>query len=266
MKRKQLRTGTSLGAAVLLLVLAGCSSGGGFNIISLEEEWRLGQQLSADIARQMEIVSDPAANAYIQKVGQRIVARSQMANLPWNFHIVRNPEINAFNIPGGHVYVTTGLIAAADNAAEFAGVMAHEISHGVERHATEQVSRAYGLNLVAAVVLGQNPVVYQQILAQVVGAGTLAHYGREAEREADEMGVRLMYQAGYDPRGMVTMFEELLRHRQRSPGGVERFFASHPLTESRIRDVSATIAQLPKRDGLVVQEADYQRVRDRLGP
>lgn len=255
-------------ASILLLslFLAGCGSGGGgdFNLISLEDEWKLGQQLSADIERQMPLVHDQAALSYVNSLGQSIVRTTPMANLPWQFHIVQDKSINAFNIPGGHVYVTTGLIAAADNASELAGVMAHEIAHGVERHGTEQLTKSYGLSIVAGLLLGQNPAVYQQILAQVVGGGVLARFSREAEREADDLGVRYMYDAGWDPHGMVTMFEELLRHEQRQPGSVEKFFSTHPLTRDRINDVTKEIAKLPAKSGLRTNDPAYDELRRRV--
>ncbi|MBW3670576.1 MAG: M48 family metalloprotease, partial [Acidobacteria bacterium] len=233
----------SLVPVFALMLAVGCSSGGGdFNLISLEEEWQLGNRLAADIEQQMTMVRDPAVNQYVSRLGQSIVNRTPMAQLPWNFHVVQNDEINAFVIPGGHVYVTTGLIKAADQASELAGVMAHEIAHGVERHSTEQMTRAHGLNLVASLVLGQNPATYQAILAQVVGGGAMASFSRDAEREADNLAVQWLPGIGFHPEGMATMFEELLRHRQASPNAVNRFFSSHPLTESRIRDVREQIA------------------------
>jgi predicted Zn-dependent protease len=255
---------------LLLFIIIGCGSGSGvnksdFNLISLEDEWRLGQQLAADIERQMRIVNDPVANAYVNRIGQQIVSQTEMRNLPWGFHIVVDEEINAFNIPGGHVYVTTGLIAASDNVAELAGVMAHEISHGVSRHGTEQLTRVYGLNIVAALLLGQNPQVYQQILAQIVAGGTMARFSRGAEEEADQLGVRFMQSAGYDPRGMVTMFQELLSRRQGRPGSVAKFFSTHPLEEDRIRKVSRYIEGLPSRGGLILTDGDLLDVKRRLG-
>lgn len=249
----------------LVLILAGCSSGGGFNLVSLEEEWQLGNQLAADISRQMPIVNDSAANAYINRLGNQLVSRTPMANLPWNFHIVDDPEVNAFNIPGGHVYVTTGLIGATDNVAELAGVMAHEIAHGVERHGTEQMTKNYGLSILASIALGQNPAAYQQILAQVLGGGAMASFGRDAEREADVLGTRYMYDAGYNPNGMLTMFEELLSRRQRAPSSIDKFFSTHPLTESRIELVRSEISKLPARSGLVSNSADFNSFQQRYG-
>lgn len=254
--------------ALSVAVLAGCASSGvnrgQLNLISLQEEWQLGQQLEADVARQLPLVEDRAALAYVNSVGQRIVRQTEMAQLPWKFHIVANKEVNAFNIPGGHVYVNSGLIESADTVGEFAAVLAHEISHGVSRHGTEQLSRAHGINAIGSVLLGQNPRVYQQILAQVLAQGSMARFSRSAENEADRLGVRYMYEAGYDPRGMVEMFRGLLEQRRRSPSSVEQFFATHPLTEDRIASVQREIAQLPQRSGLTTRDPQYAELQSRV--
>lgn len=249
-------------ALVMTMLSASCGSGGtglGVNLISLEEEWQLGNQLAADIARQMRVTEDP----YVTRLGQRIVAQSDMKNLPWQFHVVDDPSINAFNIPGGHVYVNRGLIAASANASELAGVMAHEISHGVKRHSTQQLSNQYGLSLLASLVLGQNPATYQAILAQVIGAGTLARFSREAEEESDELGLKLMVGAGYHPEGMVTMFQKLLAERRSRPSGVEQFFATHPLTEDRISNVQREIRGMSLPANLVRDEAEFIALKSR---
>jgi predicted Zn-dependent protease len=256
-------------AALLALAIAGCASSGvnqgQLNLISLQEEWQLGQQLERDLAQKLPLVNDRAALAYVNEVGQRIVRQTEMGNLPWEFHLVANREVNAFNIPGGHVYVNTGLIAEADDAAEFAGVLAHEISHGVSRHGTEQLSRAYGLSILGGILLGQNPAAYQQILAQIVAQGSLARFSRSAESEADRLGIRYMYGAGYDPRGLVDIFQKLLSARQRRPSSVERFFSTHPLTEERLSEARREIDALPQRSGLVEREAGYQQLQSRVG-
>lgn len=262
-----LRTTIGVFALAIPTYLACATSGvnrGDFNLISYQEEWALGQQLEADIARQLPLVNDRTALAYVNRVGQRLVAQTELAEAPWEFHIVAGPEINAFNIPGGHVYVYTGLIQASDNVSELSGVMAHELAHGVARHGTEQLSKAYGFSALAGLALGANPPIYQQILAQIVGAGTFASFGRDAEREADMLGVTYMYNAGYDPHGMVTMFQELLSRRQSQPGAVSQFFSSHPLTEERIENVRAHIRTLPSRQNLITRDAEFQRIQQRL--
>ena len=263
------RIRVAAGAVTLAVLTAfACASSGvnqgDFNLVSYQEEWALGQKLEGDIARQLPLVNDRTSLAYVNRIGQRLVAQTELAQAPWEFHIVADPKINAFNIPGGHVYVNSGLVAATDNTAELAGVMAHEISHGVARHGTEQLSKAYGFQVVAGLALGGNPPIYQQLLAQVVGAGTFAAFGRDAEREADRLGVFTMQSAGYDPHGMVTMFQELLSRRQSQPGAVSQFFSSHPLTEDRITEVRALIAQLPPRSNLVTRDAELPRIQQRL--
>ncbi|HET7705078.1 MAG TPA: M48 family metallopeptidase [Thermoanaerobaculia bacterium] len=248
---------------VLVLVLGCGGSGGDFNLISLEEEWQLGQQLSQDIARQVPLNNDPTVNAYIRQMGQRIVSQTNMANLPWNFHVVNDNEINAFAIPGGHVYIHTGLINAASNASEVAGVMAHEISHVLARHSTEQISRQYGISVLAGLVLGQNPGVLQQLAAQIVAGGALARFSRAAEEEADALGLQAMNLAGYNPNGMVTMFQKLMQNRRSSPGAVERFFSTHPLTEDRIQDTQRRIQSLPQRS-TITNDAGFDEVKARV--
>lgn len=255
-------------AAVVAATLSGCGSGGGlgggdFNLISLEDEWRLGAQIAADIERQAPIVRDQQANAYINALGQQLVRQSAMANLPWQFHIIQDPSINAFNIPGGHVYINTGLIAAAANASELAGVMAHEINHGVERHATEQMSKQYGLQILASLALGQNPGALQQIVAQVLGTGALARFSREAEEEADRLAVPMMARAGYNANGLVTMFQKLLAQRRTRPGAVEKFFSTHPLTEDRIRDIARQIEKQNATGGRT-DDPEFQNLKRRV--
>ena len=242
--------------AALGMVLAAC--GGGI------EETDSGGSADGEECGDLNIAINPwtgyVSNAYV--IGH--VAQTELGQAPWEFHIVAGPEINAFNIPGGHVYVYTGLIQATDNVSELAGVMAHEISHGVARHGTEQLSKAYGFQVVAGLALGANPPIYQQLVAQIVGAGTFAAFGRDAEREADRLGVFTMHAAGYDPHGMVTMFQELLSRRDNQPGAVSQFFSSHPLTEDRITDVRAMIAELPPRSNLITRDAELSRIQQRL--
>lgn len=263
------RSISTAAVALVMLLTLGCGSSGGagdFNLISVEEEWQLGQQLSQDVAKQVRFNNDPAVNAYVQQLGQRIVARTPAPfnQLPWQFHVVEDPSMNAFAIPGGHIYVHTGLIASAENASELAGVMAHEISHVTARHTTEQISRQYGLSVLASLVLGQDPGALKQIAAQIVAGGALARFSRDAEKEADELGIQAMYQAGYDPRGMAAMFRVLMAHSQRSPGRVEQFFATHPTTEDRIRDAEKRAAQVGSLANLISDEPAFQDVRRRV--
>jgi predicted Zn-dependent protease len=261
------RSKSVLAVVLATMMTVGCGSGGGggdFNLISLEEEWQLGAQLSQEIARQVRFNNDPEVNAYVRNMGQRIVAQTPAPfnQLPWQFHVVQDDAINAFAIPGGHIYVHTGLINNADNAAELAGVIAHEISHVTARHSTEQISRQYGLQILAGLVLGQNPGQMAQIAAQIVADGALARFSRKAEEEADERGIQAMAAAGYNPIGMATMFDELLEHRRGQPGRVEQFFSTHPLTEDRARVARNRAAQLGDRGAL--DEPEFQSIKQQV--
>ena len=255
-------------AAVSSVLLAGCATSGvnqgDINVVSLEEEWELGRQLEKDLAKKLTLVNDSTVVGYVNRVGQKIVKQTELGHMPWKFHVVRDKNINAFNIPGGHVYVNTGLIAAADNASELAGVMGHEVAHGVARHGTEQLTRVYGLNLLAGVLLGEDPRTYEKILTQVLATGTVAKFSRGAEMEADALGVRFLYDANYDPEGMVGIFEELLSRNKQRQDSVSRFFATHPLTEDRIRDTRAEIARLPPKSGLITDEPGFRTARSRV--
>ena len=258
----------SIFAAAGPAALAGCASAGPnkgqFNVVSLQEEWQLGQQLHRDISRQVEIVNDPEANEYLNLIGQRLAAQSYYRQLPWHFHIVNDRTFNAFAIPGGHVYVHTGLVKATDNVAELASVVGHELAHGIARHGTENLTKQYGFGIVAGLVLGNNPPVYQQLLTQILGGGLFAKYGRDAEREADQLGLQFMYDAGYDPTGAVTMFQELLAARKSSPSGLEKFFSSHPVTEERITNARAQIATFPARQNLILRDSRFDDFKARL--
>lgn len=253
----------------LIALAAGCATSGvnrgDVNLVSLEEEWQLGQQLERDIAAELPLIRDQAALAYVNEMGQRIVSETELGNLPWKIHIVDDPSINAFNIPGGHVYVHTGLIEQSANASELAGVMAHEIAHGVARHGTERLTKSYGLSVVAGLLLGNDPAVYQQILAQIIGTGAIAKFSRDDEREADDLGVRYMYEARYNPQGMVSMFRTLLNERERRPSSLEQFFSTHPLSEERIENVQARIDRLPSTQGLITNEDGFRTLQQRVG-
>jgi predicted Zn-dependent protease len=225
----------ALAAAPLLA--AGCATLGGANYVSIEEEWELGRQLEADINQQLRLVSDPTLERYVEQLGQQLVRETEMANRPWRFHVVADDAINAFNIPGGVVYVNTGLIAQAGSASELAGAMAHEVAHGVSRHGTQRLSQAYEANLLAGILLGGNPGLVEQIAAQVVAQGAFARFSRADEREADQLAVPYMAGAGWDPEGLARLLERLVG--EGGGGGGIPLFATHPAPAERARDVRA---------------------------
>lgn len=219
-------------------VVPGCTCSGvnrgDVNLMSLDDEWALGDELAAEVDAQTDPLPDPEAQAYLDRLGDALAGQTQLADRDWTFTVLADPAVNAFALPGGHVYVNAGTIAAAETQDELASVVAHEVAHGAARHGTERMVKAYGLSLVAGLVLGDDPGVIRQIVAELVGHSALARFSRSDEEEADGLGLAYLAAAGYDPDGMAAMFETLTALRQRAPGPLERWFATHPLEEDRI--------------------------------
>lgn len=250
--------------AVLVLVLLGSAGTAGafgaFNLVSLDQEWGMRNDLRNQVASQARVVD----SSYLTTVGRRIASQTPLGNRRWDFAIVQDKSVNAFNLPGGLVYVNSGLIAEADTLSELAGVLAHEIGHGSARHGTQLMTRAYGYNAIAGLLLGRNPGQGKQIAAQLLGTGIMTNYSRGAELEADRLGVRYTYGAGYDPAGMVDFYGEMLDMRRRQPSKVEQFFSSHPLTETRIQTIQAEASRLPRRSSLTNDTNNFQRFRSQF--
>ena len=238
---------------VLFVALAlGCGSGGGLGGgVSLDEEWQLGQQLAAQVQQQMRLVNDPQALNYLREMGERIHRATPLADRPFNFYIVDDPSVNAFSLPGGHVYVNTGLIGATQKADELAGVVAHETAHIVLRHSIQQMEQAQEINAIGSILLGQNPGALQQIAAQIIAGGVMARFSRADEKQADDTGLQLMTQAGYDPHGMLDMFQRLLALDASRPSAVARFFQDHPGTQDRINDITSRVNKMGNTRGIV---------------
>ena len=240
---------------MLMLSVAGLTAGcagvgkgvGGFNLISVEEEKQLGAKFSQEIEKQHAVLNDPQMQAYIDKLGRKLLTGAQEVAFDYTFKVVNDESVNAFAIPGGHLYVNTGLIKAAASETELAAVMAHEISHAVARHGTRQMTQQYGYALILQLLLGENPGMLTQIAASLFGtAGTMA-YSRGMENQADSLGVETMAKAGYNPEGMANFFVKLDSMSKQKPGQLAQFFSSHPLTSDRLQKVREEIAKLPAR-------------------
>lgn len=239
----------------ILLMITGLSSGcavskddiRGFNIISLQEEKQLGARFVVEVEKQRKVVTDPHVQGYLDRLGNRLLTGVRAREFDFTFKAVRDDSVNAFAVPGGHVYVHTGLIKAAQNETELASVMAHEINHAVARHGTQQLTQQYGYGLVIQLILGQNPNLLAQLASTLFGQGAFMAYSRSMENQADYLGVETMYRAGYDPRGMISFFKKIDTINQRNPGALEQFFSSHPMTGERLRNVQIEISKLPPK-------------------
>ena len=206
----------------------------------------MGQQYSAEINSQLPIVQDAEINRYVNVLGDSIANLADTRGLDYRFFIVNAPDVNAFAVPGGFIYVNRGLIDRTTNLSQLAGVLGHEIGHVVRRHSVKQMQKAQGANL--GVVLGctlLNACGSQAANAaiQVGGAALFAKFSRDDEREADEEAVKNVVRAGIDPRGIPQMFQILLDERKTAPDAVASWFGTHPGEEDRIQSTDAMVAQ-----------------------
>ena len=236
------------------------------NFYSLEKEIALGRQLAEEVERNAKIVDDPVISEYVNRIGQNIVNNSD-AKVPFTIKVIDSEEVNAFALPGGFFYVNTGLIELAEDEAELAGVMAHEIAHVAARHGTRSATRAQLVQFATIPLLfvgGWAGYGIQQA-ANFAIPMTMLKFSREFEEDADFLGVQYMYKAGYDPASMVQFFERLKAKEKKKKNFVARAFSSHPMTKSRIKKVQKTIDELlPEQSEYAVTSSEFDDVKQRL--
>src|SRR2546426_12488821 len=231
-----------------------------------EKEVREGRMLAAQVDKEAKFIDDPIITEYVNRVGQNIVLHSD-AKVPFTIKVIDSDEVNAFALPGGFFYVNKGLILAADNEAELAGVMAHEIGHVAARHAMENQAKANLMQwgeIATSICLGGIPGMVFQNTAGLAMLATFMKFSRSAEEEADRLGVQYMYAAGYDPPAMATMFEKLEAKNKKKAGLISRAFASHPAAPERRASALALAARFPERDEYVISTSEFQKVKARL--
>ena len=239
---------------------------GGINFYSLEKEIALGKSMAQQVERNSRIIDDPIISEYINRVGQNLVRNSD-AKVPFTIKLVDDESVNAFALPGGFFFVNTGLFLRADNEAELAGVMAHEIAHVAARHGTKQATRGQLINYASIPLIfmgGWTGYGIRQAASFAIPMGFL-QFSRGAESEADLLGLQYMYKTGYDPTSFVDFFEKLLADQKRKPGTLSKLFASHPPTGDRITQTQARIEEiLPARPQYVVTSSEFLEVQARL--
>jgi predicted Zn-dependent protease len=237
--------------------------------VSQVKEVEMGATYSAQIAKQMPLITDPEALRYLNVLGDSLAKVTDQRDLQWHFNIVDSKEVNAFAVPGGYVYVNRGLIERAQSMSQVAGVIGHEIGHVTKRHSIKQQQKAQGANGVTTLACILTRVCGSGLASSAInlGAGGLfAQFSQSDEAEADEEGVRTVIKAGIDPNGIPEMFRILLEERKNNPGAAEAFFATHPLEEKRIAATRALIATYPPAslEGLTRDSQNFHAFKDRL--
>lgn len=244
------------------------SVGKGLDFYSLEREIALGKQLAQEVDKNAKFINDPVVNEYVNRVGQNLVRNSD-ARVPFTIKVIDSDVVNAFALPGGFFYVNSGLILHADEEAELAGVMAHEIAHVCARHGTKEATKGQIMQLASIPAMIFIPyswtgyAIYQgmNFLIPV----TFLRFSRKDEAEADYLGLQYMYKAGYDPNAFVAFFEKVQADERKQPGTIPKIFSTHPPTPARIEASQKEIATiLPARNEYIVTTSEFDAVKHRL--
>jgi predicted Zn-dependent protease len=238
-------------------------------LLSSEEEKRLGDQLAAEVKQKEKVLDDPGVQSYVDQLGQRLVAQAPKEERPFDFQftVLDAPDtVNAFALPGGHIFVYSGLIRAADSEAELASVLGHEVAHVTSGHPRQLLASQVGLSTLQQLVLGREPGLIAQVGGAIVSQGYLSAYTRGMESEADKRGLLYLDEAGYDPAAMARFFQQLAGMGNTLPKFVGTFFATHPDPGARAREVNSLIQSRGYGGG---QEAivgnDFQSIQARVG-
>ena len=236
------------------------------NWYSLEGEIRMGKEYAQQVEASVKLIQDPVITEYVNRIGQNLVRNSD-AQVPFTIKVIDADDINAFALPGGFFYVNSGLILAADEEAELAGVMAHEIAHVAARHATRQMTRSQWANI------GTIPLIFMgggigYAVRSAAGIGlpmTFLTFQRGFEAEADYLGLQYMYKTGYDPQAFINFFEKVQAQEKKKPGTLAKAFSTHPQTPDRITKSQEEISQiLPARPQYLVTTSEFDDVKSRL--
>ncbi len=245
----------------------GCNKGMG-NWYSLDKQVAMGRAYSQQVEHGAKMINDPVVTEYVNRIGQNLVRNSD-AKVPFTIKVIDTDEINAFALPGGFFYVNSGLILAADNEAELAGVMAHEIAHVAACHVAREQTRGNIVNLasIPLIFVPGGWAVYEGTQAALsIGVPlTFMKFSRNFEAEADFLGMEYMYKAGYDPQSFISFFEKIEAQEKKKPGTLAKAFSSHPMTPDRVEAAQKEMKTvLPPRDEYIVNTSEFDQVKGRL--
>ncbi len=239
---------------------------GGPNFYSIEKELALGRQLSLEVERQARLFDDPIVGEYLNRVVQNL-ARHSDVTFPVSIEVIESEQPNAFTLPGGHLFIDTGLIRLTESEAELAATLAHELGHVAARHATRQATQSTIGNIatIPLAILGGPAGLLARSASTIAMPMSFLKFSRVFETEADDLGLQYMYEAGYDPAGSVDIFERLESMERKKPGTVAQLFNTHPMTSDRIQKTQKNIRMdLPARDEYVIDTSEYEEMRARL--
>lgn len=253
-------------STALVLGLMSATGAGAFALISVDQEIAIGREAQVEARKKVPQLRDGAVTRYVEQLGRQLAAHAGGPDYPYSFTVADKADLNAFALPGGPVWVHRGILEAARDESQLAGVMAHEIAHVAQRHAADQLTKATVANgllgLLGSVLDGRG----KGEAATRVGAGVATQmmflkFSRDDEREADRVGAEIMRRAGWDPRGMPEFFEVLDAQQKRSPGSVATFLSTHPNPKSRAAELRGMVQPGGRRTS-----EGFQSMKSRLGP
>jgi len=261
-----------IAVAVVIIVVTGCATTGpggqkSLILISTAQETSIGQQMDQELRKSEKFLADPEWQTYVNDVGQRIVAVSDRKDLAFQFAVIESDDINAFAAPGGYVYFYSGLIREMDKESELVAVMAHEISHVVGRHSIKRLQSVMGASILLQLALGGGSENTRALASTALGI-VMSGYSRSQETEADNFGTLYMTKAGWNPQGMLTMFDKLgALSGQQEIGLFEMLASTHPATDNRIEATRTQIAEMGSLSStLQMDNPRFQTLKKRLPP
>lgn len=252
-----------LSAALVALAVAPVLAGD-LKSLTTPQELAMGQVFAEQVDQQYPLLRDPVLRWYVNLRGGQLADRSPRNNIPYFFRIIDSPEINAFAIPGGHIYLNLGVFQVADKEGELLGILAHEIGHIVGRHSAKQIVKEQWASIAMAAAMGAYPNYYAYLAGNLFGELGFLKMTRDAEREADQIGFQIMIDAGYDPRSMIAMFEKLQQRYKDDPGPLEKLFLTHPPTDERLVNLKAQLMATRPSEDLRLDSSGFQKIKARV--
>ena len=252
-------------AAICVFIVVWSAPGATINLISVDQEIAIGREANANTRKQVPELADAEVRAYVRTIGARLAKAATGPKYPYSFHVANYRELNAFALPGGPVWINRGVLHAATNESQVAGVLAHEIAHIAQRHSVEQMTNAlianFGLGLLGALLGNVGGATAAQTAAALGANLWFLKFSRDDEAEADRVGLRILRRAGWDGRGMIELFEVLKREQGRNPAAVEVFLSSHPAPQDRLKALGA---EASRARGGVRNTPKFQAIKARL--
>jgi predicted Zn-dependent protease len=253
---------------ILAVTVTGCATSGinkgDFNMISSAQEVSMGEDFAIEVESEFDVYDDPELSAYVQSVGGRVAAICHRQDIQYHFKVIRSDEMNAFALPGGFIYIYTGLLKVLDDESQLAAVLAHEVGHVTARHSAERLTAMLGAQAAIGLLLGSDPAQYKVLLANIFTTTGFLAYSRSAEYEADRLGTAYTSLAGYDPEGVAELLGKFVDSEAREPSKLEEWLSTHPPARDRIGKVEILAASLPMAGVGERNVSGYRTMKARL--